>query len=246
MTAAWSSTLILNRLNPAMPWMLNLWIRFQLHCPKCRKLLVAHSSSKSYPPSRLCCSSCDQAGTRVLGLWTIRMFEDVIWFQVLTYIENFLDERECIDLLINIDQRPWLNDLRRRVQHYGYKYDYTAKKIDLSMRLGPLPDFLSSSRGTIRAILWSWWFFTNTRSSYREWVQAWTGHRQTCRLRAVLRAVLRACGGLHQPRKRLWDGVWERNHNFPAKIDIAAWKLVGFIRWSSLQVVTLYSGRASR
>jgi alkylated DNA repair dioxygenase AlkB len=32
-----------------------------------------------------------------------------------------------------------LSDLRRRVQHYGYRYDYKARKVDESMYLGPLP-----------------------------------------------------------------------------------------------------------
>jgi hypothetical protein len=30
-------------------------------------------------------------------------------------------------------------DLKRRVQHYGWRYDYKARRIDLSMRLGELP-----------------------------------------------------------------------------------------------------------
>ena len=29
-----------------------------------------------------------------------------------------------------MDARPWLSDLKRRVQHYGYKYDYRARAID--------------------------------------------------------------------------------------------------------------------
>ena len=29
--------------------------------------------------------------------------------------------------------------MKRRVQHYGWRYDYRARKVDASMRLGPLP-----------------------------------------------------------------------------------------------------------
>jgi hypothetical protein len=30
-------------------------------------------------------------------------------------------------LLDAVDAAPWLSDLRRRVQHYDYHYDYTYK-----------------------------------------------------------------------------------------------------------------------
>ena len=45
-------------------------------------------------------------------------------------------------LINEIDKNPWLTDLSRRVQHYGYKYDYKARKIDNSFFLGELPQFL--------------------------------------------------------------------------------------------------------
>ena len=58
----------------------------------------------------------------------------------LTLKENFISEAYEKELLEEIDNRPWLNDLKRRVQHYGYKYDYKTKgKLDY---LGELSDFL--------------------------------------------------------------------------------------------------------
>lgn len=60
----------------------------------------------------------------------------------LTYIPDFISELEQYDLLSTIDSCTWLTDLKRRTQHYGYKYDYTKKSIDTSMSLGPLPDWL--------------------------------------------------------------------------------------------------------
>jgi hypothetical protein len=57
----------------------------------------------------------------------------------LKYVPGFIDEPAQIELLAAIDREPWLNDLKRRVQHYGYKYDYKARKIDRSMYLGKLP-----------------------------------------------------------------------------------------------------------
>lgn len=60
----------------------------------------------------------------------------------LQYLPNFItadDERALIEA---IDPQPWLNDLKRRVQHYGYKYDYTARKVTADSYLGSLPDWL--------------------------------------------------------------------------------------------------------
>lgn len=51
------------------------------------------------------------------------------------YVESRLEAR----LLEVIDAEPWLDDLKRRVQHYGYRYDYRSRSIDRSMYLGPLP-----------------------------------------------------------------------------------------------------------
>ena len=60
----------------------------------------------------------------------------------LRYIPNFITPDEEAALLTTIDQQPWLTDLKRRVQHYGWKYDYTARRVDGSMRLGPLTNWL--------------------------------------------------------------------------------------------------------
>lgn len=60
----------------------------------------------------------------------------------LNYIPDFITLAEEASLLDTIDHQPWLTDLKRRVQHYGWKYDYTARKVDESMRLGALPDWL--------------------------------------------------------------------------------------------------------
>jgi alkylated DNA repair dioxygenase AlkB len=61
----------------------------------------------------------------------------------LVYLRNFLTEEEGEELLRHIDNEAWLSDLKRRVQHYGYKYDYKTRKINNSMHLGALPSFFS-------------------------------------------------------------------------------------------------------
>lgn len=57
----------------------------------------------------------------------------------LRYIPAFVDESQERDLLAAVDAEPWLGDLKRRVQHHGYRYDYKARKVEPSMYLGLLP-----------------------------------------------------------------------------------------------------------
>jgi alkylated DNA repair dioxygenase AlkB len=59
----------------------------------------------------------------------------------LIYVPDFLNETQERQIVAAIDHGPWRNDLKRRVQHYGWRYDYKAREIDRSMRLGPLPEW---------------------------------------------------------------------------------------------------------
>ena len=58
------------------------------------------------------------------------------------YIEDYISEDEHERLFALIDKQEWRTDLKRRVQHYGFKYDYKARKVNLDMRIGRLPDWL--------------------------------------------------------------------------------------------------------
>jgi alkylated DNA repair dioxygenase AlkB len=59
----------------------------------------------------------------------------------LAYVAGFLTPGEQTGILQEIDARPWMTELKRRVQHYGYRYDYRARSVDRSMRLGDLPSW---------------------------------------------------------------------------------------------------------
>lgn len=61
----------------------------------------------------------------------------------LRYLPNFIDEETEAALTATIDQQPWLNDLKRRVQHYGWRYDYKARGITQDLRIGAIPDWLA-------------------------------------------------------------------------------------------------------
>jgi alkylated DNA repair dioxygenase AlkB len=55
---------------------------------------------------------------------------------------DFINQNEEKELLNNIDKSIWLTDLKRRVQHYGYKYDYKARRIDQSFFIGEIPTWM--------------------------------------------------------------------------------------------------------
>lgn len=60
----------------------------------------------------------------------------------LQLVYDFISAEEENHLLAQINAQPWLHDLKRRVQHYGYKYDYKARRIDASFYVGALPVWL--------------------------------------------------------------------------------------------------------
>jgi len=59
--------------------------------------------------------------------------------QGLSYHPEFVSADEAQQLLAAVDAEPWPGTLKRRVQHYGYRYDYKARAVDRSMHLGALP-----------------------------------------------------------------------------------------------------------
>ena len=67
----------------------------------------------------------------------------------LTYVPDFLSEREETELVAAIDGAGWNSDLQRRVQHYGWRYNYKARQIDVSMRLGLLPEWAARLAGRL-------------------------------------------------------------------------------------------------
>ncbi len=62
----------------------------------------------------------------------------------LVYAGDFLTADEAARVVAHIDTATWITDLRRRVQHYGFRYDYKARSVDESMRAAPLPPWAVS------------------------------------------------------------------------------------------------------
>lgn len=57
----------------------------------------------------------------------------------LRYVREFIDQQSHDELINQINLQPWLTELKRRVQHYGYKYSYKSRSVNQSMKIGPLP-----------------------------------------------------------------------------------------------------------
>ncbi|MFI7134160.1 alpha-ketoglutarate-dependent dioxygenase AlkB [Nonomuraea sp. NPDC050153] len=47
----------------------------------------------------------------------------------LRYLPDWLSPDACATLLSSIDAAPWSAELRRRVQHYGHRYDYGRRSV---------------------------------------------------------------------------------------------------------------------
>ena len=72
-------------------------------------------------------------------LSTPKIMNDISMINGLKYIPNFIDKSEVKSFIDSINSEEWLSDIKRRVQHYGFKYDYKARLIDYSMFIGQLP-----------------------------------------------------------------------------------------------------------
>ena len=62
----------------------------------------------------------------------------------LRYNAEYISEQEEQEYINWVDEQAWITDLKRRVQHYGWRYDYRARKVDDAMWLGDLPDTLAN------------------------------------------------------------------------------------------------------
>ena len=60
----------------------------------------------------------------------------------LIYLPEYISQQHHDWLQERIDAQTWDATMRRRVQHYGYRYDYKARRVTPDMHLGPLPNWL--------------------------------------------------------------------------------------------------------
>lgn len=60
----------------------------------------------------------------------------------MNYLTNFISPEEEQAIAVQLDTAEWNADLKRRVQHFGYRYDYKARNVTKSDHLGDLPKWL--------------------------------------------------------------------------------------------------------
>ncbi|XP_016477646.1 alkylated DNA repair protein ALKBH8 homolog [Nicotiana tabacum] len=58
-------------------------------------------------------------------------------------IHDFISAEEEKELLAAVDTTPWQKLAKRRVQHYGYEFQYSTRNVNTNQYLGELPLFLS-------------------------------------------------------------------------------------------------------
>ena len=95
---------------------------------------VAHQHGELVTSRHLNCEISDAYG-----------LQEVTAVPGLKFIEGFLTPEQQANCILQVDAAvdQWRYDLSRRVQHYGWRYDYKARAITPDMYIGALPDWLS-------------------------------------------------------------------------------------------------------
>lgn len=62
----------------------------------------------------------------------------------LGWSDDWVSDADEEQLLRAVDAGIWRHDLKRRVQHFGYRYDYRARLASPDDHLGPLPQWLAA------------------------------------------------------------------------------------------------------
>ena len=90
------------------------------------------------PPNPITSHHLNQVASALSGL------QEVDAVPGLKFVENFLTPEQQNHCVQRVDAavEEWRNDLSRRVQHYGWRYDYKARAITPDMHIGALPDWL--------------------------------------------------------------------------------------------------------
>lgn len=61
----------------------------------------------------------------------------------IAHVPDFISPAEEAQLVGHLDFGGWSSELRRRVQHFGYRYDYKARRVTPESHLGPLPGWIA-------------------------------------------------------------------------------------------------------
>lgn len=70
----------------------------------------------------------------------------------LCLVGGFVSESEEVRLLSCVDSSSWQGEIKRRVQHYGWRYGYRTRHVDDSAYLGPLPAWMEALAGQVAGV----------------------------------------------------------------------------------------------
>lgn len=59
------------------------------------------------------------------------------------YLPDFVTAKAESELVAALDAGEWSAEMKRRVQHFGWRYDYRARAVAADAYLGALPDWLA-------------------------------------------------------------------------------------------------------
>ena len=104
-----------------IPWRSDDAIEEEVDIESFRKQVAVASGRLPEPPS--------------LGI----SVESIAGVPGLAYVPDFISEDEEKMLVEQIDRHAWSEELQRRVQHYGWRYDYKSRHVDSTMRLDDFP-----------------------------------------------------------------------------------------------------------
>lgn len=97
------------------------------------------------------------------------------------YFDAFISPEEQATLTAMLDNGTWSTELKRRVQHFGYRYDYKARSVSADAYLGPLPQWL----GMFAERLVTAGHCRNLPDQVIANESSGAGHQRACRLCAV-------------------------------------------------------------
>lgn len=60
----------------------------------------------------------------------------------LIVMEDFITKEKELELLKNIYEHEWSDELKRRVQQYGYQYNYSSRNVSNDVIVSQIPEFI--------------------------------------------------------------------------------------------------------
>lgn len=62
----------------------------------------------------------------------------------LTLCPGYISAEDETRLIAQIDRQPWANDMKRRTQEYGFRYDFRRRTAHMNRSIIPLPSWLTA------------------------------------------------------------------------------------------------------